>query len=138
GGVVAEVECQLAAGDVAASRRRIAEYTAYKQAHQPLAVPSAGCLFKNVGLTPDDQWLRQRFAAVIKDNRLPAWALISAAGLAGKTVGRIQISQLHANFFTNLGGGTAEQVVMLASLVKQRVRDSFGVQLQEEVQFIGF
>ncbi|MBI4090106.1 MAG: glycosyltransferase, partial [Candidatus Kerfeldbacteria bacterium] len=80
GGVVAEVECQLAAGDVAASRRRIAEYTAYKQAHQPLAVPSAGCLFKNVSLTPDDQRLRQRFAAVIKDNRLPAWALISAAG----------------------------------------------------------
>lgn len=137
-GVVAEVDCQLTTGDVAAARQRIAEYTAYKRAHQPLTMPSAGCLFKNVVLGPNDNQLRSRFSSVIKDDRLPAWALIAEAGLAGKTIGRIQISEQHANFFVNRGGGTAEHVVMLASLVKQQVRDQFGVQLEEEVQFIGF
>ncbi|MBI4426469.1 MAG: UDP-N-acetylmuramate dehydrogenase [Candidatus Kerfeldbacteria bacterium] len=135
---VITVRCTLTTGAVAEARQQIAEFTAYKRAHQPLTWPSAGCMFKNIVLKQDHERLRTRFAAVIKHGRLPAWALIAEAGLAGRRIGQIEVNKQHANFFVNLGGGTAEHVVMLASLVKQQVRDQFGVQLEEEVQFIGF
>jgi len=72
------------------------------------------------------------------DIRLPAGWLIERAGLKGKKIGQIQVSEKHANFVVNLGGGRAEDVVALVSLVKQRVRDGFGVELKEEIQYVGF
>ncbi len=48
------------------------------------------------------------------------------------------VSNQHPNYIVNDGTATAEDVVMLASLIKQRVRDDLGVQLKEEVQFVGF
>jgi len=48
------------------------------------------------------------------------------------------VSEKHANFVINIGGGTAEEVVMLTSFVKQQVRDKLGIELQEEIQFVGF
>lgn len=135
--IVVTIRMQLTRGSVADAKKKMIEYLAYKKSHQPINLPSAGCMFKNVPIgTRDD--LKSRFASVAKDGQVPAWAFIKDVELVGKTMGGIQISEQHANFFVNTGNGTAEQIVMLTSLVKQRVRDSFGVQLEEEVQFLGF
>ncbi len=136
--VILTVRLRLKSGDVADARRRVAEYIAYKRQRQPISLPSAGCMFKNYTLKPADQALRERFSPALKGDAVPAWAFIKEAGLAGKRIGDIQVSELHANFFVNLGKGTADQVLSLASVVKQRVRDTFGVQLEEEVQYVGF
>jgi UDP-N-acetylmuramate dehydrogenase len=48
------------------------------------------------------------------------------------------VSEEHSNFLINLGGGKAADVVMLASIIKQKVRDVLGVQLLEEVRYVGF
>ncbi len=135
---VVTVRLRLRPGNVQQAHQKIVEYATYKRTHQPLKYPSAGCLFKNYELGPDDLELRQRFASVLKDNRIPAWALIAEAGCAGMRIGDIQVSDQHANFFLNLGRGRSDDVIILASLVKQKVRDLFGVQLHEEVQFLGF
>lgn len=130
---------KLHRGNVAEARQSIARNIEYKRSHQPLSFPSAGCIFKNYILKSGDEQLRKEFSEVLqRGNVIPAWTFIERVGLAGKRVGGIQISDQHANFFLNVGEGTAEQVVMLASLVKQRVRDQYAVQLEEEVQFIGF
>jgi len=136
--VIASVTCKLSHRDMAQAKRTMAEYLSYKRAHQPISLPSAGCMFKNVTVPRDNHDLRNRFSTVLRGDVIPAWALINEAELSGKRIGGIQISEQHANFFVNVGNGTAEQIIMLKSLVKQRVRDTFGVQLEEEVQFIGW
>jgi UDP-N-acetylmuramate dehydrogenase len=54
-------------------------------------------------------------------------------------MGGVEVSPKHANYIINPSGqGRAEDVVMLVSFIKQQVRDQFGVELREEVQYIGF
>ena len=70
--------------------------------------------------------------------KIPASWLIEEAGLKGKKMGGVMVSEKHANFVVNLGTGKAQDVIMLASLIKMKIRDEFGIQLKEEVQLVGF
>lgn len=81
--------------------------------------PSAGCTFKNPG--PD----------------MPAGRLIDELGLKGTRVGDAMVSDVHANFFVNLGGATATDVLRLLELVRQRVREARGIELEPEVEIVG-
>ncbi|MDP3727219.1 MAG: UDP-N-acetylenolpyruvoylglucosamine reductase, partial [bacterium] len=69
---------------------------------------------------------------------IPAGFLVDRAGLRGCRVGRARISERHGNFFLNAGGASAEEVVMLTGLAKERVHRTYGVLLEEEVQYVGF
>lgn len=132
--------------------------------NQPLGIPSAGSFFRN----PDISGLKkEKITPLIEDfvvsqlakfqkdkNRLmiekeirdkikrdqslPAGYLIEKVGLKGKKIGGAQISPKHANFIVNTGQAKAEDVVTLASIIKQKVRNKFGVQLREEVEYVGF
>lgn len=64
----------------------------------------------------------------------PAGMLIDQAGLKGKTIGKAQISEKHANFILNLGGATSEDIKNLAKLAKQEIKTKFNINLKEEVQ----
>lgn len=102
----------------------------YRQKTQPISLPSAGCIFKNI---KKDQALRigtTNFTA-------STGFLIEAAGLKGAKIGNVQISPLHANFIVNLGGGKASDVVKLINLVKERIKEKFGVDLEEEIVLVG-
>jgi len=70
--------------------------------------------------------------------KIPAGWLIDQLDLRGKKIGGAMVSKKHANFIINTGKAKAEDVIILASLIKQKVRNHFGVQLEEEVQFLGF
>lgn len=85
---------------------------------QPLHVPSCGSVFKN---PPGD------FAG----------RLIESVGLKGHRVGGAQISSLHANFITNLGGATAGDVLALIEEARKRVFDRTGIRLVPEVRVVG-
>jgi UDP-N-acetylmuramate dehydrogenase len=140
--IILSVVLELASGDKAHSQELVKKYIATRKS-QPYDKPSSGCIFTNVAIT-DAVELRQKFAGeekleeFIKRGQLPSSWLIDKAGLKGKTVGDIQISEQHANYLVNLGHGRAEEVVMLISYIKQQVRDKFGIQMQEEVRYIGF
>ncbi len=135
--IILQVQLQLPTVDVATERAALAATAARKKTVQPLTDASAGCMFKNPVVDPsslpDD--LRSE---VFPDGTLSAWRLIAAAGLQGRRLGQMEISPRHANFMINHGGATADQAVQLISLVKQQVRDKLGVQLHEEVQYLGF
>ena len=73
-----------------------------------------------------------------RNNTLPAGWVIEQAGLLGKKIGGAEVSPLHANYIVNAGNATASDVIMLVSYIKQQVRDQFGIQLQEEVNYLGF
>jgi UDP-N-acetylmuramate dehydrogenase len=89
-----------------------------RKATQPLALPNAGCVFKNPGGDP-------------------AGLLIEAAGLKGAQVGDAQVSTLHANFIVNRGRATARDVLSLIRKVGQTVEQTSGVTLQLEVRIVG-
>jgi UDP-N-acetylmuramate dehydrogenase len=62
---------------------------------------------------------------------------IEAAGLKGTRVGRIEVSPVHANYFVNLGGGTAQEALELIEHVRQKVHEKLGIELEAEVRVIG-
>jgi UDP-N-acetylmuramate dehydrogenase len=66
-----------------------------------------------------------------------AWQLIDAAGCRGLTIGAAQVSELHCNFLINLGGATAADIETLGETVRQRVKDTSGVDLEWEIKRIG-
>ena len=103
-------------------------------------VKSAGSYFMNP-VVEDKELCRefeQEKGVKQKDDKLPAGWLIQRAGLCGKRMGGAMVHGEHANYIVNTGEATAENVIMLVSLVKQQVRDKFGVQLQEEINYVGF
>jgi UDP-N-acetylmuramate dehydrogenase len=63
--------------------------------------------------------------------------VIEAAGLKGTRVGQVEVSPVHANYFVNLGGATAREALELMALVREKVREKLGVELEPEVRVLG-
>ena len=104
-------------------------------------VGSTGSFYKNPkvkDLKLVDIFEKDTGRKAVDGDVIPAFWVISEAGLKGKEIGGAKVSEKNANFIMNMGSATAEDVVMLASFVKQQVRDKFGIQLQEEIQYVGF
>lgn len=120
---------------------KIEAVLAQRKEEQPSEKPSAGCMFKNFEYKDeaDIAKLKSRLdvpAPFLAAKRIPAGWLIEQADLKGKKIGRAQVSEKHGNFLVNLGGATASEVVQLVSLLKMKIRDDYGVQLEEEVQLL--
>jgi UDP-N-acetylmuramate dehydrogenase len=63
--------------------------------------------------------------------------VIEAAGLKGTRIGQIEVSEVHANYLVNLGGGTAREALELIAHVRQKVHERLGIELETEVRMIG-
>jgi len=109
----------LAPAEPAAITARLDEIRRWRQAHQPVGMPSAGSVFRNPPAGP------------------AAGALIEAAALKGARVGGASVSEKHANFIVNDRGATAADVRRLAELVRRRVAEQAGIELRYEVVFAG-
>ena len=66
-----------------------------------------------------------------------AGQLIEKAGLKGTKIGSAKISERHGNFIINEGNATAADIKALIDLMKKMVKEKFGVELEEEVRYIG-
>ncbi len=102
--------------------------------------PSAGSVFKNP--TVRDKELLTGFekdtGTKPKLGKISAGYLIDRLDLKGRRIGGAVVSDKNANFILNTGRATAENVVMLISFIKQQVRDKYGIQLEEEIELVGF
>lgn len=138
--IILSAEIRLTRGDAAELERIANETIALRESKHPQDARCAGSFFINPVVK--DERLRQEFEKDTKmppkGDTLPAGWLIDHVGLRGKKIGGAMISDRHPNYLVNTGGATAEDVMMLASLVKTRVRDELGVKLRAEVQFVGF
>lgn len=142
--VVLDATITLEAGDAAAGRETVKGFVARRSWGQDIGIPSAGCAFKNIpwGRRDVDRtaFLR-RFPDVPASGTvdgIPAGYLIDQVGLCGYRIGGAKISERHGNFIVNAGDATAEDVVMLIGIAKERVHRTYGVMLEEEIQYIGF
>jgi UDP-N-acetylmuramate dehydrogenase len=95
--------------------------------------PTAGSYFKN--LPPGFQVPGLPHSPGTQ--RIPAGALLDACDCRGLRVGDALVFPKHANIIVNAGRATAKDVLMLAETMKARVRAKFGVELEEEVMFLG-
>ena len=117
-GLVVGVWVQLRQGVRSEIARVVKDYLYYRRATQPLAMPSAGCVFKN---PPSDS----------------AGRLIEAAGLKGARAGDAEVSMKHANFMVNRGQARAADVVALIRKVRSAIRRRVGVRLDLELKIVG-
>ncbi len=115
--VVLRAGYTLVPGDPQELKARIKEFRTQRMTGSPNR-PSCGSTFKR---PPGD---------------FPG-RVIEAAGLKGTRVGNVEVSPVHANYFVNLGGGTAEDALELIALVRERVRERLGIELETEVRVIG-
>lgn len=127
--VVLAVDFHTGTGDPTVLREVARQSLAFRKRTQPLESASAGCIFQN----PDPS--RDRVPDGIPAS---AGALVDRAGLKGATAGQAMVSTTHANFIVNHGGASADQIRDLIERCKHAVRDRFGVELREEVVFLGF
>lgn len=89
----------------------------YRKKTQPMGIATSGCFFKNI------------------DGK-SAGQLIDQAGLKGFSIGDFFVSPIHANFIINRGNGKHKDLLKLVKIIKEKVKDKFGVKLEEEVKTI--
>jgi UDP-N-acetylmuramate dehydrogenase len=127
GEILVHADFAVGQGDPAALREVARRSLHYRKATQPLAMPSAGCIFQNPGPTDEVP------AGIPRS----AGALVDRAGLKGHRVGGASISDRHANFIVNEGRATARDIKTLIELARKSVRDRFGVELLDEIVYLG-
>ncbi|MBU0667963.1 UDP-N-acetylmuramate dehydrogenase [Patescibacteria group bacterium] len=116
--IILRVHFQLKKGDAKSAMKENAAIIASRLTKQPHGT-STGSFFKN----PDPQH--------------PAGKLLDEAGCKGLRVGSVQVSNLHANWITNLGSATQTDVITLMKTLQKRVKERFNITLEPEVQFVG-
>jgi UDP-N-acetylmuramate dehydrogenase len=115
--IVVAAEFNIARADPYELAERMARTAAERRGKTPIG-SSCGSVFKN----PPGQ---------------SAGRLIEAAGLKGTRIGNAEISRQHANYIVNLGGAGSDDILRLIDIVRERVREEFGVELALEVQIVG-
>lgn len=116
---ITSVACALKQEDTETAKKRMFKMLQDKTTHQPMGELAAGSIFKN-------------------PPGFHAWELIAEAEMRSYKIGGAQVSEQHANYIINTGSATAEHIVILIAMIKQRVRVRSRVQLQEEIQYVGF
>jgi UDP-N-acetylmuramate dehydrogenase len=142
--IILDATFQLQKGDKAEIEKEMNERLAYRKNSQP-CLPSAGCTFKNIIVTDEikkkllETIEAKELEEKIRGGKLGSAFLIDKAGLKGHQIGGVKISAEHANFIVKVDDtAKTDHVVQLISYIKQQVRDQFGIQLLEEVQYVGF
>ena len=119
GEVVAQVRFRLEQSTPEAVKARAAELLAQRKETQPTNKRTFGSVFKN------------------PDGDRGAGSLIEECGLKGHRIGGALISPRHANFIENADGASSADCIALMTEARRRVRETFGIELRHEVQFLG-
>ncbi|MEK6234980.1 MAG: UDP-N-acetylmuramate dehydrogenase [Planctomycetales bacterium] len=95
--------------------RRMQKHWIVTKANQPTASQNAGCVFQN-------------------PSGMSAALLIEQGGLKGTRIGGAEISDQHANFMIAHAEATTADVLRLTELVRDRVSEKTGVDLELAIQ----
>lgn len=109
----------------------------------PKEIGSAGSFFKNpVVPTEQAEQLKQSFPDMVTypapdgKTKIAAGWLIDSLGLKGFRIGGAQVHPKQALVLTNTGGATATDVTNLASHVKTKVGETYGLTIEPEVIYL--
>lgn len=116
--IVMEAVFQLREGDPKEIKAKMDDFTKQRESKQPLEYPSVGSVFKR----PPGYY---------------AGKLIQDSGLQGKGVGGAEVSTKHAGFIINKNNATAADYIATIEMVRKKVKETFGVELELEAKIIG-
>lgn len=75
--------------------------------------------------------------SVFKNDGYYAGKVIESCGLKGFSVGKARVSEKHANFIITENGATSRDISRLIAHIKETVKQNTGVELKEEIRYIG-
>ncbi len=105
----------------------------------PPTMKCAGSIFKNLFFAELPAAAQREVPPnLVREGKVPSAWFLEQAGARGMQRGDIKVADYHANLIYNDGDGTAGDLVVIIEELKRRVRERFGFELEEEVQFVGF
>ncbi len=137
--VILKAALELEPGDAEALRSKAEEIRAVRDRKYPPSMRCAGSIFKNLLVAELPPETAARIPPdVIREGKAPAGYFLEQVGAKGMRRGGICVADYHGNLIYNAGGGTARDLRALADELKRRVRERFGIELEEEIQYVGF
>jgi len=100
------------------------------------AKPSSGSVFKNVEVDKYPKLAKDLKVKII-NGKIPVGFLIEVIGGKNLKIGDAEVSREHANFIINSGRAKAADIKKLVGLIKEKIKKEFGIELEEEIEFIG-
>jgi UDP-N-acetylmuramate dehydrogenase len=135
--IVASAELRLRSADAAGLRSTAAGILKIRNEKYPPSMRCAGSIFKNLILDRLPESVRAQIPAnVIREGKAPSAYFLEQAGAKGMANGAIRVADYHANLIYNSGSGTALELRQLIGALKSRIRDAYGFDLEEEVQYV--
>jgi len=136
--IVFSTQLLMENADAAALRQAADDILKVRNEKFPITMKCAGSIFKNLLMAE----LPEPVAAevpekVVREGKIPAAWFLEQVGAKGMVRGDIRVAEYHANLIYNAGDGTAADLCGLIQELKTRVRDRFGMELEEEVQYVG-
>jgi UDP-N-acetylmuramate dehydrogenase len=137
--IIFSTELLLEPADAAVLRQTADDILKVRNEKFPVTMKCAGSIFKNLLLRDLSREAAAVVpAAVVREGKVPAAYFLEQVGAKGIERGQIRVATYHANLIYNAGGGSAADLCALIAELKARVRRQFDIELEEEVQYVGF
>ncbi len=137
--IIFSTELEMDPAPRAELRKAADEIFQVRLAKYPPTMKCAGSIFKNLILAELPEAVRQQIPErVIREGKAPSAYFLEQVGAKGMRNGDIHVADYHANLIYNAGQGTARELCAVIGELKARVRERFGLELEEEVQYVGF
>jgi UDP-N-acetylmuramate dehydrogenase len=136
--VIFSAELLLEQADAAALRETADGVLKVRNEKFPVTMKCAGSIFKNLLFEDLPPAVAAEVpASAVREGKVPAAWFLEQVGAKGCRRGDIHVAAYHANLIYNAGAGTASDLCALIEDLKARVRARFGMDLEEEVQYLG-
>jgi UDP-N-acetylmuramate dehydrogenase len=136
--IIFSTELRLDPADAAELRKTADDILKVRNEKFPVTMKCAGSIFKNLlwkELPP--AVAAEVPASAVREGKVPAAWFLEQVGAKGFRRGDIHVADYHANLIYNAGSGTAVDLYAVIGDLKARVRERFGIELEEEVQYVG-
>ncbi|WP_082739025.1 UDP-N-acetylmuramate dehydrogenase [Aliiruegeria sabulilitoris] len=130
GWVITSARLRARKADPDGLQARMASQLAKRDATQPTKERSAGSTFRNPAGFSSTGWADDT-------HELKAWKVIDDAGMRGAWLGGAQMSEKHSNFLLNANNATAAELEGLGELVRKKVYQNSGIELEWEIMRVG-
>jgi len=138
--IITQVKLSLTKGNPEEIKKVINERIEYRKNRHPLEYPNLGSTFKNVPYDSLPDNLKEEFKGSIKNDPfpiIPVVKILIGAGLKGQVIGGAQFAEKHPNFIINLGNATSSDAENLLVMAKEKVKEKYGIILEEEIIYLG-
>jgi UDP-N-acetylmuramate dehydrogenase len=137
--IIFSTQLLLERSDGSALRKAADDILAVRNEKFPVTMKCAGSIFKNLLLRNlPDAVAAEVPEKVVREGKIPAAWFLEQVGAKGMSRGEIRVADYHANLIYNTGTGTAADLRAVIDELKARVRARFGIEIEEEVQYVGW